>query len=55
MSTTLSDFCAAERQHVIDFMEWYTQCHRMDPEKHPLSLPVGVWIEQREIWDEGNG
>ena len=55
MNTTLADFCARERQRVIDFTEWYIQQYRVEPENFPLDMPLGMWEEQIQIWDEGNG
>ena len=54
MNTTVADFCALERQRVIKFYEWYTQMHRTDPEHYPLDLPMGMWDEQFQTFDEGN-
>ena len=55
MNTTLADFCARERQRVIDFTEWYLQMHRKEGEHYPLEMMPGEWDEQLQIWDEGNG
>ncbi len=54
MSIMIADFCALERQRVINFYEWYTQMHRADPSHYPLALDAGEWDEQLQIFDEGN-
>ncbi len=48
---TISDFCATERQRVINFYEWYTLMHRSQPDQYPLTLEPGEWDEQYRAWE----
>ena len=54
MSIMIAEFCASERQRVINFYEWYTQMHRADPSHYPLAMGAGEWYEQLVVYDEGN-